>query len=197
VGEAGLYGGSVRGQLAAEADAAGAVSARLDVTAEDVDLAPLLAGFGAGGAAGDASGRLSVSGTGASWGELIGTLTGEASLDIADARFSGVDGSRLGDATAGLVPRFETIAARFTFGDLLARAVEVTGAAGGFTATLRGSASLVRPTIAGSGTLALAGGAVVPFILSGTWAAPVLTPNADSLVPEGAQPGGAVTSAGQ
>jgi AsmA protein len=196
VGDAGYHGGDLQGQLRAEMSD-GQVSAQLDAAASGVALGDALAEFGAAGPlSATASGRLSVSSGGASWGDLVAGLGGTASVTLADARFKGLDLAPLGPEVGGTPVAFDTAAAEIAFSDGFARISDLRAEGTGLGLAMRASASLLRPTIAGRGafTLPAAGetaARTVAFVLSGTWLAPVFSPDPDSLIRSdaGAGPG--------
>jgi len=145
--------------------------------------------------AGTLTGTIDAGGTGATWSELIHSMTGAISMTIVDGALRGID---LGAAAALSRPTvanlspgtgstgFSRFEGDFHFADGFIEADRFVAEGAGYTLVFDGRADLMRPAIAGGGTVSFARApgetAALPFTLDGTWVMPVLADD-PALVP--------------
>lgn len=187
VGEAAAYGGDVGGRLSLEPQHAGALM-RLEGAATDVSLEDALEHGGRKApVTGALTGDLSVEGSGASLSAIVASLSGKASLRVADGSLESIGRSRT-LALAGLKDRMEMSASeahvRIEKGVARSDDVSIVGPAAALS--LAGSVSLVDGSIAMSGAVRPAKASwTLPVVVEGLASAPKLRPDLSGRRPRG------------
>jgi AsmA protein len=203
VGEAQLFGGTLRG-TAVLAPAQTGADVKIDAKLTDFDLERGLAAL-TGIRRLEGSGVLTVmlQSSGASPEAIARDLSGDASLAVTGGAITGINVEQIlrrldrkplsgfGDLRGGRTP-FERFVAkvRFAEGSATLEEIQIESAlvhvslAGSASMArrefdLRGTASLTRPSPAVAGTLARF---ELPFLLQGPWDNPLLLPDADALI---------------
>ncbi len=186
LGEAGFYGGRIQASLTAQYQAP-RFSAQAQMSLTGVDARAALTDLvGVSSITGRASGDLSVTADGSSWGELVHGLTGTLAANITNGSMVGIDLSRAAAtptptvdavATGSGETAFNSFDARLSFygGQLIADQLAATGP--DFDLTFAGWGWLTQPGIHGNGVVHLRDGTSnemrsLPFLLEGTWDRP-------------------------
>ena len=204
VGEAQLFGGTLRG-TAALAPAQTGADVKIDAQLTEFNLEQGLAAL-AGFRRLEGTGVLTVmlQSTGASPEAIARDLSGDASLVITRGAITGINVEQVlrrldrkplsgfSDLRGGRTP-FERFAAkmRFAEGSATLDEIQIESALIHVTLTgsasitrrdfdLRGTATLVRPSTVAAGTVAR--GFELPFLLRGPWDDPLLLPDVDALI---------------
>ncbi|WP_375571307.1 AsmA family protein [Ahrensia marina] len=195
IAESIAYGGAVRGSLSlAQADDAFAAS--LDLSADNLELTPLLAAVqDEPRLAGALTFQAMTSGEGQTVAQLLETLTGDARFEVANAVINGIDLNTLAESFAdgsfdfssfafGGQTALETFSANVSARDGYLQARDVTMTAERVSATLGGQSEIANRTLTLSGATAITSSdetLVVPFDVRGTWTAPLILPDLRAL----------------
>ncbi|SHE96123.1 Uncharacterized protein involved in outer membrane biogenesis [Kaistia soli DSM 19436] len=190
IGDLQLYGGRLTASLSAETlDPAPSASlqAKIDQLPLKTALSDLVGIDAIGGTAG---GTLSLQGRGASWNELVASLTGRGSVQIAGGTINGISLDVLSGSTAppaSLEGRLFNGTTRFSSakGDLSIAAgvvsapnIAVTGT--DYRVDMAAEAQIGTPAISAHGEATIGGQRApalrLPFNVGGTWLHPVVTP---------------------
>lgn len=202
IGEAIAYGGLIRGSVTMQAGEGGqngeqAIITRIDLSTDTVQLAPLLAALqGEPRLLGALSVRAMMEGSGTTLAEVIATLYGDASIDVDDGAFPGIDLDRvartLADGTFDL-----SVLEDGGETNINALDVEMSAQDGYLSVSsmqiltddteiaLSGQSSLETRALALSGRAQLVDAEEpileVPFEVRGTWASPIILPDLGAL----------------
>lgn len=195
--EATFYGGRLRATVSGLVDADRlALHATASVSGM-ATLPALQAVTGVSVLAGTLTGTIDAGGTGATWSELVGALTGSISATIVEGALRGID---LGGAAS--LPRptvanlslgagatgFSRFEGDFHFADGFIETNRFVAAGPGYALVFGGRAHLLRPAIEGGGTISFVRtsgeAAALPFTLDGTWVMPVLADDPSPIMPE-------------
>ena len=204
IGETILYGGRGDGTLKLKG-ADGGLSGRLLVNLADVRLeAGLPDLIGSTAVEGAATLKGEVAFAGANYGDIIGSLNGQAAVTIASGVINGIDIGQLAqasygperpaDAPIGGRTRFDSASATLTVVDGVARSDDFRFSSPQLDVTLAGKSVLRQQSLDLKGkaeiyeeTGLIAGNrgkllVELPFFLKGSWSQPLLVPDVSSLV---------------
>lgn len=195
IAESLAYGGAVRGSLTV-ARAGDAFTTALDLSAESLELTPLLATMQEEPRlAGTLTFQSMTSGEGETLVQLLETLTGDATFDVNDAVINGIDLNALGASFAdgsfdfssfafGGETALETLSANLSARDGYVQARDVAMTAERVSVTMGGQSEIANRTLNLSGATAINSSdetLVVPFDVRGTWSAPLILPDLRAL----------------
>jgi AsmA protein len=188
IGEAQVYGGKLGATITARMDGNRFVS-RVKATIDGaLAQAPLHDLLDIGALSGKANASIDIAGSGATWGELAHSVTGEATIAIADGTLSGIDtkeiAARMVDPLAEPMPPGDGVASFITLSGTVAIANSILSTGGlalegaDYAVALNGRGSLLTGSVEANATLATKGGAgrTIPLTVSGTWRAPLIGP---------------------
>lgn len=204
IGEAEFYGGSLEAYAEAQLSD-GAVTASADISVENTSAKKVLTNLaGMSFFDGQASTTANLSGHGETWGALAESLTGTASLDVADGMLVGIElgemaglsgGFGVTDSAAGTgTVRFSLLAGTLKLDESVVETSDFHAEGDTFAIELGGQVSLIDTGLQANGTLTAAKGdsddeerKVIPFFIGGSWATPLLLPDYERLIRRGAQ----------
>lgn len=198
IGEAQFYGGSL------EANAEIEMSAGALLGSASANVRDALAGVALGNLAGisfldgPASATVQIAGRGETWGALTAAVAGQAKVEVIDGMLRGFELGQIADlagaspiadgaAGTGTIP-FNSLTASLSLADGAIEGSDIQISGDGFTIDLSGRGSLVNETVRARGVLAVARvGTIgkprdVPFVVSGSWAAPNVLPDYERLI---------------
>ena len=188
IGQAQVYGGKLAATIAAEMSGtklATEVKATIDGA---LAQAPLKDFLGIGVLSGKANAQVDISGSGTTWGALVHSLAGTASIAIADGTLGGIDmqaiAARMIDPLAEPMPPgdgsapFSKLAGTIAIANSVLSTGDLTLAGPDYAVALNGRGSLLTGSIEGQATLTMKAGAgkTIPLSLTGTWRAPLIGP---------------------
>ena len=189
IGDAQLYGGRGEATLAAAMEGA-TLNATLDGTLDQVPIAAALAGLtGLSGLDGAGSATLDLTASGTTWGAVADSLAGKGTVTIANGSLAGIDIRALpgsippeGQPAPAGATTFTSASASLSFAGTSVDSSDSRAEGPAFALDLSGKASLASPAIAGRGVLSLpatanAAASEIPFMVSGTFAAPLFYPD--------------------
>ena len=194
VGEAHFGEGTIEASLNADMDG-GVLSGNASLKLDDVPAQAAAGLFGVAGLHGTGEMTADLSAAGATWGDLIASLAGSASLSLTDGTIEGVDLSRLpemiadpSDEAAGGSTNFTLAACTLAVADGVATTRDFRVEGAGFALNLAGKAQLAEHTVEARGVLALHGETPrdVPFLIDGAWDAPRVQPDLGGTLPRDA-----------
>ena len=197
IGEAHLGEGTLESSFRIAA-ADGVYSGKASFKADDVPAQVVTGLFGISGVTGTAVASADLTASGATFGDLVATLAGEASFDLADGTLAGLDlaslPQMLADPEAAAATgdtAFSHLDATFVVADGKLSTDDLRAEGDGYVLALAGHAALTEPTIAARGVLSLADDPPreVPFLVTGTWEAPHLQPDLGGPLPRGGATG--------
>ena len=194
IGEAHFGAGAIEASLNAGMDG-GVLSATASLKLDDVPAQAAGGIFGVAAVSGTGAMTVDLSAAGATWGDLIASLTGRASLSLADGTLDGIDLSRLpdivadpdGTAAAGGSTNFALASCTLAIADGVATTQDLLVEGAGLALRLAGKAKLAEHTVEARGVLVLGGDTPrdVPFLVEGEWDAPRLQPDLGNTLPRG------------
>lgn len=204
IGDAQFYGGSLEADLTI-ATAGNTLRANARLALDDVpagaaltDLADLSLVEGV------ATAEIDLKGYGETWGELAETISGSADLTISDGALVGFELSELAAlsggysvadsaADTGRVP-IEKLAGKLKLADGKISSDNIRAEGDTFSIDLEGQLSLISAGVRAKGVLNAARVGAnadkrrnVPFVISGSWIAPLLLPDYERLIRRGAE----------
>lgn len=196
VGDSGLYRGRGEARLTADVNGGKSLRTALQVKLTGIDVNSALAklaGITALKGTGTASFDLTAEGT--SWAAVGASLKGTGTIGLTNGALGGIDLGKLpaaieagGGAAPGSTPVTKADGS-LAVSDGVVTVADLTAEGPGYTAKLTGRAWLASSSIEGRGTLFImppgAGTAnpqEVPFLVSGTWAAPAFHPDLGSVI---------------
>jgi len=194
VGEAHFGEGTIEASLNAGMKD-GVLSGTASLKLDDVPAAAAASLFGVAGMSGTGAMSAELAAAGATWGELIASLSGSATLSLADGTVDGVDLLRLPEmiadpaaAPAGGSTSFALASSTFALADGVATTQDFRMEGTGFALTLAGKAMFAEHAVEARGVLALLGDTArdVPFLIDGAWDAPRLQPDLGGTLPRDA-----------
>ncbi len=203
IGQAQVYGGKLGATISARMDGdtlVGHVKAALDGALAQAPLKDLV---DIGALSGKANASINVSAGGATWGALVHSVAGDASIAIADGTLTGIDmkavAARMVDPLAepmapggGSAP-FGKLAATLAIANGILSTGDLTLEGQDYTVALNGRGSLITGSVEANATLAMTAdpGKTIPLAVMGTWRAPLIGPRQLTLQGDGAgQPRG-------
>jgi AsmA protein len=198
IGALQIYGGTMQAAVTADLTQP-AMNATMRVTLTDVPTRQVLGALaGIEAVDGTASASFEVRGHADTWNGLLRSATGSASVRLTDCSIGGFDIGEIArdgaDDDAGTVPAattFESIVATMSLSDGSVTTTNLVADGIDYAVTLdEGSASLLRPTIKGRGTLALRRPSLrpdgndfeFPFIIGGSWMQPLISLDIDRIL---------------
>ena len=199
IGEAQVYGGKLGATIAAKMDGdrlVGHVKATIDGALAQAPLKDLLA---VEALSGKANASIDVNAGGASWGALLHSLAGDASIAIADGTLSGIDikaiAARMVDPLAEPMPPgggsalFGKLAATLSIANSVVSTGDLTVDGQDYAVALNGRGSLITGSVEANATLTMTAGAgaTIPLTITGTWASPLIGPRQLTLREDGAE----------
>jgi AsmA protein len=188
IGEAQVYGGKLGATIAAKMDGDRLVShvkATIDGALAQAPLHDLL---DIGALSGKANASIDIGGSGATWGELAQSVTGEATIAVADGTLSGIDtkeiAARMVDPLAEPMPpgngvaSFSRLAGTIAIANSILSTGDLALEGPDYAVALNGRGSLLTGSVEANATLATkdSAGRTIPLTISGTWRAPLIGP---------------------
>ncbi len=188
IGQAEVYGGKLGATIGAAMDGdklATHIKATIDGALAQAPLKDLI---GVGPISGKTNANIDINGSGATWGELVHSLAGDASITVADGTLNGVDmaeiANRMTDPLAEPMPPGEgsTPFAKLAGTVRLENSILATGdmklKGKDYAVALNGRGSLITGSVEANATLAMksGGGKTVPLAITGTWLKPLIGP---------------------
>ena len=192
IGEAHLGEGTIEASVRIAAAADGVYSGKASFKADDVPAQLVTGIFGIGGITGTAVASADLAASGATFGALVASLTGQASFDLAAGMLAGVRLASLPQmladpaaAPAAGDTAFSRLDATVTVADGKLSTDDLRAEGDGYVLALTGHAALTEPTVAARGVLSLAEDPPreVPFLVTGSWEAPHLQPDLGGPLP--------------
>eukprot|EP00752_Nemacystus_decipiens_P018979 g17035.t1 len=197
IGEAIAYGGLIRGSLTME-NGSEAIATRLDLATDAIQLGPLLSALqGEPRLLGALTVRTMMEGTGTTMAEVMNTLQGDATIEVTDGAFPGIDLDRIAQALAdgsfdlsvleqGGETGIQTMDVEMTSQNGYLSVTTMNVATDTAEITLSGQSSLETRALALSGLAQLVEDGQepeleVPFEVRGTWASPIILPDLGAL----------------
>ncbi|HET7716305.1 MAG TPA: AsmA family protein [Bauldia sp.] len=193
VGEAHLGEGMVEASLAVSMDG-DVLSATASLAFDGVPAETVTSLFGFAGVTGTGDANGDFSAEGATWGDLVASLSGSASIALADGTLPGIDLARLPEmivdpaVPAGGSTAFTNASSTLAIVDGVAATDDLRIEGPGYALNLAGRAFLADDTVEARGVLTVLGEAPreVPFLISGPWSAPHLQPDLGAPLPRDA-----------
>jgi AsmA protein len=195
IGESLAYDGALRASLTLGV-AQGTFTAGLDLSIDQLQLAPLLSALqDTPVLSGALTMQAMASGEGETLAQLLDTMTGDASVEVADAVINGLDLNTLAQSfadgsfdlatfTFGGETVLETLSAEVRAREGYLQARDVAMVAERVSVTMGGQSEIANRTLSFSGATAISSGGetlVVPFDVRGTWSAPLILPDLRAL----------------
>ncbi len=203
IGQAQVYGGKLGATIAAKMDSdrlVGHVKASIDGALTQAPLKDLL---DIGVLSGKAQASIDISAAGATWGALVQSIAGDASIAVVDGTLAGIDmkaiATRMIDPLAEPMPlgdgsaSFDELAGTLVIANSILSTSDLTLKGKDYAVALTGRGSLVTGSVEANATLAMKAGAgkTIPLAVTGTWRAPLIGPRQLTLEGGGAgQPRG-------
>ena len=199
IGQAKVYGGQLSATIATRMEGdrlAAHVKATIDGALAQAPLKDLM---DIGSLSGKARASIDIDGGGATWGELVHSIAGNASIAIADGTLTGIDmkeiAARMVDPLAEPMPpgdgssAFSKLAGTVAIANSILSTGDLTLEGQDYSVALSGRGSLISGSIEANATLAMNAGAgkTIPLAVTGTWRAPLIGPR--QLTLRGGDPG--------
>jgi AsmA protein len=199
IGQAKVYGGQLSATVATRMEGdrlAAHVKATIDGALAQAPLKDLM---DIGSLSGKARASIDINGGGATWGELVHSIAGNASIAIADGTLTGIDmkeiAARMVDPLAEPMPpgdgssAFSKLAGTVAIANSILSTGDLTLEGQDYSVALSGRGSLISGSIEANATLAMNAGAgkTIPLAVTGTWRAPLIGPR--QLTLRGGDPG--------
>ncbi len=188
IGEAEVYGGKFGATIAAEMAGERLTTHIKAKIAGALAQAPLKNLLDIDALSGKANAGIDISGSGTTWGELVHSLAGDASIAIADGTLSGIDmnaiAARMIDPLAEPMPPgdgatpFSRLAATLTLANSVLSTGDLAVEGEGYAVALSGRGSLITGTVEANATLTMKAdpGKTIPLAVTGTWRTPLIGP---------------------
>ena len=188
IGQAKVYGGQLGATIVTKMEGdrlAAHVKATIDGALAQAPLKDLM---DIGSLSGKANASIDIDGRGATWGELVHSVAGNASIAIADGTLTGIDmkeiAARMVDPLAEPMPpgdgsaAFGKLAGTVAIANSILSTSDLTLEGQDYSVALSGRGSLITGSIEASATLATKAGAgkTIPLAVTGTWRAPLIGP---------------------
>lgn len=204
VGEAQFHGGSLKANAQVEMSE-GATTLSASISLEDAAAGTALTDLaGLSFLDGNATAKVKLSGRGATWGALAGTLVGTANLNISDGTLIGIELREIAGLSGGFgvvdsatgtgtVP-FKSLTGTLKFADGMIESSDIHAEGTTFAIDLGGQVSLIDAGVQANGVLTAAKEEatteewkVIPFVVGGSWNTPYLLPDYERLIRRGAE----------
>ena len=199
IGQAKVYGGQLDATIVSKMEGdrlATHVKASIDGALAQAPLKDLM---DIGSLSGKAKASIAIDGRGATWGELVHSIAGGASITIADGTLTGISmkeiAARMIDPLAEPMPpgdgsvAFGKLAATVAIANSILSTSDLTLEGQDYSVALSGRGSLVTGSVEANATLAMKAGdgKTIPLSVTGTWRAPLIGPR--QLTLKGGDPG--------
>lgn len=188
IGQALAYGGKLGATISAAMDGkslSGHLKATVDGALVQTPLKDLL---NVAALSGKANASIDIDGSGSTWGALAQSVTGNASIAVANGVVDGVDikeiATRMVDPLADPMPLgqgsapFDGLTGKLTIANGVLSTSGLALSGPGYAIDLSGRGSLITGTVEAQATLAVktGAGATIPLTVMGTWRAPQIGP---------------------
>ncbi len=188
IGEAKAYGGNLGAIIGAQM-AGNRLITHVKATIDGaLAQAPLKELLDIDTVSGKANASIDIDGGGATWGELVHSLVGGASITIADGTLGGIDmkeiAARMTDPLAEPMPPgngsapFSRLAGKLAIANSVLSTSDLTVAGQDYAVALNGRGSLITGSVEANATLTMKAGSgkTIPLAVTGTWRAPLIGP---------------------